>query len=253
MIYTVNELAKLAGVTVRTLHYYDEIGLLKPSTIKKNGYRYYDQKTLLILQQILFFRELEFSLEQITEMMKSKRFNRGEALIEQKKLLEMKQKRLGELIKTIDKTIDSQKGGETMSSDDIFSSFSEEKIEEYKKEAKERWGHTEAYKESVERTKHWTKADYKRVAEEGARFTQTIADLKDKGLSAENPEVQKLITLHYEALRTFYEPNYEMYKGLGQMYVDDKRFGAYYEKFSKGLAIFMRDAMVYFANQRLKS
>lgn len=248
MVYTIKQLAKLANVTVRTLHYYDEIGLLKPSFSRDNGYRCYEEKELLKLQQILFFRELEFSLEQIVQIVNAPTFDRVVALFDQKKLLELKKKRIEGLLKTIEKTIDSAKGGEQMNTQDLYGSFTKEEMDQYKEEAKQRWGHTEAYQQSQERTKHWTKADYERVAKDGARWTEKMAALKNKGLSVESKEVQEMIAQHYEGLRTFYEPNYEMYRGLGQMYVDDPRFGKYYEKFSTGLAVFMRDAMSHFVD-----
>lgn len=248
MKYTVHQLAKLAGITVRTLHHYDQIGLLKPSFSGSNGYRYYEEKELLKLQQILFFRELEFSLEQIKEIVTSPTFDTVEVLQEQRKMFIMKRKQLDELLSTIDKTIQSREGGEMMKNDDLYGGFTKKQMEEYKKEAKKRWGDTDAYKQSEERTKHWKKEDYDRIAEEGKKWTQKLSVMRDKGFAVDSPEIQEMIRQHYHALKTFYEPNYEMYKGLGQMYVDDSRFTAYYEKFGKGLAIFMRDAMHHFVD-----
>ena len=135
-----------------------------------------------------------------------------------------------------------------MSDMNKFSALDEKEFKKYQEEAKERWGDTDAWKQSQERTKHWTKADYKRIAEEGVKWTQKFADLKASGKSVESPEVQEMISQHYAGLRTFYEPNYEMYKGLGQMYVDDPRFTAYYDKFGEGLAVFLRDAMHYYVD-----
>jgi hypothetical protein len=116
-------------------------------------------------------------------------------------------------------------------------------MEEYKEEAKKRWGDIDAYKQSVERTKHFTKADYDRIAKEGTDWTKKLSGLREKGLAYDSREVQDMIAVHYNGLRTFYEPSYEMYRGLGQLYIDDPRFTAYYERFGKGLATFMRDAM----------
>jgi len=252
MKYTVHTLAELAGITVRTLHHYDEIGLLKPSFSGSNGYRYYEEKELLKLQQILFFRELEFSLEQIKAIMESKAFDVLAAMKEQRSMLRLKRKRLDELLATIEKTIKSKEGGEYMKNDDMYGGFTKKQMEEYKEEAKKRWGETDAYKQSEERTKHFTKADYDRIAKKGTDLTQKIAEAREKGFSIDSPEVQELIAEHYDGLRTFYEPNYEMYLGLGNMYVDDPRFAAYYEKFGKGLAVFMRDAMIYFVATKEK-
>jgi DNA-binding transcriptional MerR regulator len=248
MNYTVKKVADLAGISVRTLHYYDQIGLLAPSFVKSNGYRYYSEGDLARLQQILFFRELEFSLDQIKEMMDDKDFDSVTALGEQKKLLLMKRKRMDLLVKTIDITIQSRKGGDRMSDDQVFKGFDEEQLEKYKEEAKKRWGHTDAWKQSQERTKNWTKADKERIAKEGEMWTQKFAGLREKGFVVNSPEVQKMIEEHYNGLRRFYEPNPQMYKNLGQMFVDDPRFTAYYDRFGEGLAVFMRDAMLIFAN-----
>jgi DNA-binding transcriptional MerR regulator len=247
MSYTVRKLAKLAGVSVRTLHYYDEVGLLKPSFIKENGYRVYEEKELYTLQQILFFRELEFSLEQIKEIMNAPKFDPLKALREQKKLLRLRKERLNKLIETIDKTIISQRGGEDMTNDDLFNSFSREQIEEYKTEAKERWGQTKAYKQSIERMRSWTSDDYKRVAQEGQDITASIAKVSDFGI--ESPEVQTQVKRHFEYINEFYDCTAQMYRGLGRMYTEDPRFSAYYEKFKPGLAKFMSEAINHFADR----
>jgi DNA-binding transcriptional MerR regulator len=246
MRYTVKQLSTVAGVSARTLHYYDEIGLLKPAFSGSNGYRYYEEKELLLLQQILFFRELEFSLEQIKVIITAPTFDARRAMEDQRKMLQMKRDRIDQLLMTIKKTIQTNKGGEFMKSDDLYGGFSKKQMDEYKEEAKKRWGNTDAYKQSVAKTEHFTKADYDRIAKEGVALTQQIADVREKGFAISSPEVQQLIRRHYDSLRTFYEPNYELYRGLGQMYVDDPRFTAYYEKFGKGLAVFMRDAIIHF-------
>jgi MerR family transcriptional regulator, thiopeptide resistance regulator len=252
MEYTIKKLAKLAGISVRTLHFYDEKGILKPAGVKANGYRVYGEKELLTLQQIMFFKELEFSLEQIQEILKTPGFDRLKALREQQKLLSIKRDRLTDLLATIAKTIRSGQGGESMKNDDLYDGFTKKQMEEYKEEAKKRWGHTDAYKQSVERTKHWTKADYDRIAKQGVEWTKKLAALRETGLSAESPQVQEMIVQHYNALRTFYEPNYEMYRGLGELYVNDPRFTAYYDKHGEGLAAFMRDAMIFFVEKKSK-
>lgn len=246
MDYTVNQVSIITGVSIRTLHYYDEIGLLKPSQIKGNGYRYYGEKELLKLQQILFFKELEFPLEDITKMINSKSFNTKEALRDQKKLLELKRQRIEGLIINIDKTIKKMEGGEDMKTDDLFSDFSDKEIENLKKEAKERWGETDAYKQSMERTKYWTKEDYRKVARDGRIFTQKLADTMDKGI--DSPEAQELIKQHHKSIETFYDCPLGMYRNLGAMYVEDPRFTAYYDKFRPGLAKWMKEAIAYYCD-----
>lgn len=252
MEYTVKQLSRLSGVSVRTLHYYDQIGLLKPSFVKDNGYRCYEEKELLKLQQILFFRELEFPLEKIKQVMGSAQFDSITALSDQQHLLELKKKRLEKLINTIKATILSLKGGEIMSDDKKFSAFSDPTYQKYKDEVERRWGNTDAYKQSMERVGKMTKEDLNRVKAEQEDIAQTTADLMKKGFSSDSSEVQKQVSRFYQYLHHFYDPGYEMFKGLGQMYVDDPRFTEVYEKRAKGFAAFMRDAMAYYADEHLK-
>jgi DNA-binding transcriptional MerR regulator len=246
MSYTIQRLANLAGVTVRTLHYYDEIGLLKPAQIKENGYRIYEEHELLHLQQILFFREIDFPLEKIKRIMSDPSFSIEKALRDQRQLLELKKKRLTDLTRTIDKTLNKITKQNPMKDEKLYDGFSKEKIEKYAEEAKERWGHTEAYKQSQERAKKMSKGDMARIQKESDALMKEIAAVINKKPS--DTTVQKLIDRHYNNLRNFYEPNLEMYRGLGNMYVDDSRFTAYFEKYAKGLAIFMRDAINAYCN-----
>ncbi|MES2223925.1 MAG: MerR family transcriptional regulator [Patescibacteria group bacterium] len=244
MSYTVQQLSTLAGVSVRTLHYYNEIGLLEPAFVKNNGYRFYEEKELLKLQQILFFRELDFTLEDIKEILSSPKFDMKKVLEDQRGLIELKKKRLVGLIKTIDKTINKLNKKTIMNDKELYDNFDTKELDEYAKEAKERWGNTKAYKESQERFKKMSKAQLAKIKEEGEALNTEIAANMSKG--AKSKEVQVLIARHFNALRNFYEPSLEMYRGLGEMYVADPRFTAYYEKYAKGLAEFMRDAMVYY-------
>ena len=251
--YTVNKLAKLAGVSVRTLHHYDQIGLLQPNRNEDNGYRLYGSAELSRLQQIMFFKELEFSLEQIKDIIDAPNYDPIAALEEQKKILLAKRTRLNRLIKTIDQMITSAKGGEhKMDDKEIFESFSMEQMEQYQEEAKERWGNTDAYKQSQERTKHWTKADYKRIGEEGVKFTKSLADIFKAGANISDPAVQTWVEKHHAGIETFYDCPLEMYRNLGQMYVDDPRFTKYYDKHAEGLAVFVRDAITYYCDQHDK-
>ncbi len=240
MPYTIQQLADLAGVSVRTLHHYDEMKLLCPAR-QKNGYRSYGEAELLRLQQILFFRELEFSLEDITKMLAKPGFDMQKALVQHRVDIEAKKKRLTKLTETIDKTLAKLAGKQEMSDDELFDAFWEKHEKEYAPEAERRWGHTDAYKQSKERTKHLTKDDYKRMAKDADVFMKTLAACIDAGPAAK--KTQELIAQHYESLRAFYDPSPELYRGLGQMYVDDHRFRAYYEKYDPRMPEFMRDAM----------
>lgn len=248
MKYTVKQLAGLAGISVRTLHYYDSINLLKPSYKAQNGYRYYEEKELLKLQQILFFTELEFPLKEIAGIMDSPDYKTGAALKEQKKLLQLKKERIENHIKTIDKTLKSGKGGgKTVNNDTLFASFKDEKLKEYMAEAKKKWGNTDAYRQSMEKVKHWTKADYERIKKEGNEFTRKLADAMDKDIK--DPYVQSLVQKHHQGIEYFYTCPYGMYKSLADMYVNDRRFTAYYDKFRPGLAQWLRDAIHYYCDQ----
>lgn len=250
MVYSIKQFAKIAGVSVRTLHYYDEIGLLKPSGIKENGYRYYEESELLKLQQIIFFKELEFSLKDIVRIVHAPDFNTLRALTDQKKLLDLKKARINGLLRTVDKTIEIVKGGGNIMNTNNNTSIADTQaqIEEYKREAKKRWGHTDAYKQSVERTKHWTKDDYKRLAEDGKKFTKELADTMDKGFAS--PEFQALIAKHHKGIETFYDCSLEMYRSLAQMYVSDSRFKHTYDAFRPGLSAFMQKAINYYCDQK---
>jgi DNA-binding transcriptional MerR regulator len=246
MPYSVNQLATLAGVSVRTLHYYDEVGLLKPSRIKHNDYRQYDEVELLRLQQIMFFRELDFSLEQIKKILSAPSFEIQTALEEQKKLIKIKRHRLDRLIATIDKTIKKINHEIIMEDQELYGNFSKSEMDKYAQEAKDRWGHTDVFKQSQERVKKMGRAGLAKVMKEASELTQEIAGAMKADPDPKSEAVQKLIGKHYEGLRAFYEPNLSMYAGMAKMYVSDPRFKANYEKVATGLAEFMRDGMLYF-------
>lgn len=247
MIYTVQQLAKLAGVSVRTLHHYDQIKLLSPVR-QANGYRQYAEAELLKLQQILFFRELDFPLEDIKRIMSDSKFNMKTALDDQKKMLELKKKRLSGLIKTIEKTMLKITNQTTMNDDQLYGSFSNDEVDQYAAEAKQRWGNTEAYKQSQERVKKMGKEGMQKVKEAGEQLCRELAD--SMNLSPADEKVQALVQRHFDGLRAFYEPSLEMYRNLGEMYVDDTRFTAYYDKFAPGLAVFLRDAIRVYCDAR---
>jgi len=247
MEYSISQLAKLAGVSVRTLHHYDDVGLLKPSYIKPNGYRRYAEPELVKLQQILFFRELEFSLVQIKAMMEAPGFDVMEALEDQRKLLEMKRERLDSLLSTIDKTIDQAHEEAGMTAEERYGSFTKEHIEEYKDEVRKKWG-SKQLDQSEERTKGWTRADYARVQKEGLEIVGRIAALMDRGPA--DVAVQEQIELYFQHICIFYDCTFEIFRGLGEMYVTDKRFAKYFEKFDEDLPAFMRDAMAVYCGER---
>ena len=247
MPYTVHELAELAGISVRTLHYYDEIGLLEPSSIEKNGYRSYEEKELLRLQQILFFRELDFPLEDIKRILDKPDFEIVAALRSHKELIKVKQKRLDGLIKTIDKTIKHMTKQQKMKDEELYDAFKDPEVKEYQEEAKQRWGNTDAYKQSMAKVGKMTKPEMEKLKKDGIELTKKLAAAMDKG--TKNKEVQALIAQHYKGIQFFYDCPLEMYRNLGKMYVDDPRFAKNYDKYRPGLAIFMRDAIEWFCDR----
>jgi DNA-binding transcriptional MerR regulator len=250
MKYTAYNLAKLAGITVKTLYHYDKIGLLKPIDRSEAGYRYYGKAELLRLQQILFLKELDFPLERIKMILSDPNFDTLDALNDQKKLLFDKLTRLQKLLNTIDKTINdlkNNKGGNIMLSDEeLYDGFETGKAMEYRKEAKDRWG-ADSVTESENRLKKLGRKGFELVKQQGIEITQNLASFMDKHPG--HPDVQDCIAQYHKYLGNFYEVSKERLLGLGNLYVDDPRFTAYYDKFKPGLAVFVKKAIEYYVNE----
>lgn len=244
MAYTVQQLAKTVGVSARTLHYYDEIGLLKPSFIKENGYRYYEEKEVLTLHQIIFFKELEFSLQEIIEILNNPTFDALAVLSDQRTFLQLKKKRIEGVLDAIDTTINSLKGGENiMIGSTKTITDTQEQIEEYKQEAKARWGNTDAYKQSTERFKNATKADHQRIAANWKAIIGAFSDHKKTGTAVTHPDVQQTVDEQFAFMQTFYDCSYDMFRSIADMYVQDPRFTKTYEDVEPGLAQYVRDSI----------
>lgn len=241
MSYTIHELAKLAGVSVRTLHHYDAIGLLTPNRDQENGYRLYEEPELLLLQQILFYRELEVPLEEIKSILRKPSFNLAIALQKHREALQGKQKRLEKLMKTIDTTLLKLQTPHSMPDEELYDAFKDEDVKQYQDEVKARWGDTNAYKQSMARVGKLTKAQMDDLKAKGTAFTQKLAEAM--GHHPTNAVVQELVEEHYRGICFFYDCPLSMYENLGEMYVNDPRFTAYYDKFRPGLAVFLRDAI----------
>lgn len=213
----VNEVSKLTGVSVRTLHHYDAIGLLKPTQVTDAGYRLYDDTALSRLQTILLFRELQFSLREIKHILDSEDFDPTEALDQQIKLLELQYKRMGELIAYAREI--REKGVMNMD----FEVFDKSEIEQYKEEAKQKWGDTEAYREYEQKASKRGDDKNAELAERMMTMLSQIGELKklspdDKAVQEKIADLQSFITENY------YECTNEILGGLGQMYVSDERF-----------------------------
>lgn len=255
MAYTVQKLAKISGVSVRTLHFYDEIGLLKPAYIESNGYRYYEEKQLLLLQQILFFRELGFELKKIQKILGKGDFDKVAALHSHKKVLQTNIERTKELIKTIDKTINHLTGDKKMKDQEMYHGFiTKEKQAEYQKYLKNRLGADDSTLEECEKNvKNWTKADWEKSSKEFDRICKELSKAMEKGLKIDSTEVQDIIASHHKWIKQFWTPNRESYTGLGLGYMEFewKKAFAPYDANHPRLAKFLSEAMRVFADREL--
>ena len=235
----IKEFADFTGVSVRTLHYYDEIGLLTPAYVDKfTGYRFYDEKSLNRMQEILFYRELDFPLKSIKIILSSPDYDKEKALSEQKKLLILKKERLEKLISAID----SAKKGEN-----IMSAFDNTEFENYKDEVKEKWGQTDAYKEYSQKTKGYSKDKFNAMGEGIENILEDFAVCMNSGLSPESTDAQAIVEkLQSYITENFYTCTNEILVSLGQMYVADERFKNNIDKHSIGTAEFVSKAIKYY-------
>lgn len=232
----VSEVARLARVSVRTLHHYDEIGLLTPTERTEAGYRLYSTADLERLQEILFYRELGFSLDEIRELMSEPNLDRGEVLRRQRALVGDQIRKLESIAALIDRTIDEIEGEAKMTTEEMFAVFGDE--------VKQKWGRTDAYAESNRRTKNYSKDDWKRFAADSREINERIAALIDEGVPAGDPRAMDAVEQHRLLIdRWFYPCSREMHAALGRMYVSDPRFTANYEKTRSGMAQYMCDAI----------
>jgi DNA-binding transcriptional MerR regulator len=242
MAYTVKQLSELAGVSVRTLHYYDEIGLLEPSWLAENGYRYYDEDAVLRLQQILFYRELELSLSEINAILDQPDFDILAALQVHRAGLESKIRRLQDLIKTIDHTIMHLIGEVDMSKKQLFKGFTPEEEKKYEQEARQRWGDEEV-SASYKRWNSYTPQQKEDIKAEGDAVYMEIVSQIEAGKPATDPEVQDIIARWHQHMRYFYEPSAARLQGLGHLYVNSPDFANRFRELHPGLPEFMRDAI----------
>ena len=245
---TVKQLSKLAGVTPRTLHHYDEIGLLKPSRVGDNGYRYYGEESVLRLQQILFYRELGIPLEDIKKIMGRRDFDVLGALRSHKDALKKQVVRLTRLINTVDNTINHLKGTTIMNDEAYFEVFTEEEQAKYAAEAEQLYD-AESVRESNRKWKAYPAAKKDAIMAEGqAVYTDMIAAMP-KG--AASTDAQAMVERWRRHLEYFWTPSLEQLLALANGYNDDPRFQANFDKMQPGLAEFMREAVsVYVSNQK---
>jgi DNA-binding transcriptional MerR regulator len=246
MNYTIKEIADLAGVTTRTLRYYDEIGLLNPATIGDNGYRYYDQSSLVKLQQILFFRELDVPLDNIQLILSRPDFNLLQALEKHRRSLKDKVNRLSKLIETIDNTIEMINGDRMMNAEEYFSGFDER---QYQEEAKERWGSTAKYAESQKKWASYSKEQKEVIIAQGERLTRSMVS-ENPDASPDDPDVQAAIGEYLTYINEyFYSCDIASLRALADMWVQDPRFAENYDKVRPGGAEFVQKAVYIYGDR----
>lgn len=246
MRLTVSETAKLSGVSVRTLHYYDEIGLLHPAFVNETGYRYYEDEQIEQLQEILFYRELEFSLKEISNILSQPNYNKSEAFKRQKDLLILKRNRINRLINLLNANL---KGEKSMS----FKEFDMAEIEDarikYAKEVEKRWGNTKAYAECAEKTDNYRQDEWKKINKNSKQILNEFAKLI--GTDPESNKAQELVYQWKQHITdSFYTCTDEILAGLGEMYVFDERFKKNIDKSGEGTSEFISEAIKYYCKKK---
>ena len=236
----IKEFADFTGVSVRTLHYYDEIGLLRPAFVDKaTGYRFYDENSLLRMQEILFYRELDFSLKSIGEILASPNYDKSKALHEQKQLLTLKKERLERLISAIDGAVKGE---------NVMKAFDNSEFEKYKAEAREKWGQTQAYREYEE--KNYSKQKQDALAEGMDYIMAEFALCMRNSAAPDSAEAQNLVRMLQDHItENYYHCTNQILAGLGQMYVADERFKNNIDKHADGTAAFICEAIEVYCHQ----
>jgi DNA-binding transcriptional MerR regulator len=241
---TVGSLARLAGVTVRTLHHYDEIGLVAPAGRTESGYRTYGSAEVERLQEVLFFRELGFPLETIRDVVGLPGYTRAGVLRRQREMLEARAEHVLAMIEAIDRAIAAEETGVGMTHEEMLEVFGDFDPAEYEQEARERWGETDAYQESARRVSRYTAGDWKAMQAEADAINQALLRLMDDGTPPDDPAAMDLAEQHrLHITKWFYDCTKEIHAGLGQMYVADVRFKTNIDKAGEGLAEYLSAAI----------
>jgi DNA-binding transcriptional MerR regulator len=243
---TIKQISQMAHVTPRTLRYYDQIGLLLPDEVGDNGYRYYSDASLLKLQQILFYRELDFPLEQIKEIMGRENYDLQEALEDHKDQLRKRIDRLHKLVSTVDQTLKYLKGEEEMNKKELFDAFNDEEQEKMEKEATQMYD-PETVKQSNRKWKNYTTAEKQKIGEEGNAVYQGFVDAMSKGPGS--LEAQACVQRWRDHMNYFWTPNPDQLIGLADLYNDDPRFKKNFDKVHPDLAQFVREAVTIYVNK----
>ncbi len=245
MGYSVGQVAGFAGVTVRTLHHYDEIGLLSPSDRSRAGHRRYDDADLDRLQQILFYRELGFPLDEVATLLDDPDVDPQDHLRRQHELLSARITKLQQMAAAVENAMEARKMGINLTPEEKFEVFGDNDPEQYAEEVEQRWGNTEAYAESQRRAARYTKDDWQRMQDETADWGSRYDALMSDGEPPTGERAMNLAEEHRQHICTwFYDCTYEIHTCLGEMYVSDERFRAFYDSTRPGLAEHLRDAII---------
>ena len=244
MVWSVGEVARQAGISVRTLHHYDEVGLVVPTVRTAAGHRRYDHPDLRRLQRVLAYRELGFRLDQIATLLDDETTPPVERLLRQHAAVSARIEHLQRVAAAIEKTMEAHRMGIRLTPQEMLDVFGDFDPLEQADEAQERWGDTDAYQQSQVRTSSYTKDDWLRLTAEGDAVLAGFAAAFAAGQPATGDEATAAAEAHrLHISRWFYDCSYEMHRGLAEMYVADERFTAYYERVATGLAHYVHDAV----------
>lgn len=248
--HSIGNLSRLAGVSIRTLRYYDKLGLLKPSVRAESRYRYYGEDELLRLQQILFYKELDFPLKEIKAILDDPDFDVLKALKSHKAALKKRRGRIEKLLDTIDKTINKLEEGTMLKPEELYEGIPKEKAEAWRNEAVEKWGE-ESVQNSETSLRKMSKEDFKQLKDDFAANIRRLAGMRNE--DPESEAVQAEIAKHYRFIEKFWgrKPEPKAYKSLGQLYINDNRYTKVDGKPNPKFAEFMSKAMSYFVEKKL--
>jgi len=242
--YSVGQVARLAGVSVRTLHHYHQIGLLVPSGHTPAGYRRYVDTDLDRLQRVLFYRELGFPLDQIVTLLDDPTIDPQAHLRRQRELLTQRIVRLGEMVTAVERAMEAAKMGISLTPEERFEVFGEQDPAQYAQEAEQRWGGTEPYRQSMQRTSRYTKEDWLKIKAEAAEVQERLVAAFSSGVAPDSATAMDLAEQHRQQIsRWYYDCGYAIHRGLAQMYLADPRFRKNYDDAAPGLAQWFHDAI----------
>ena len=239
--YKVKQVAQVSGVTVRTLHHYDAIGLLSPKTRTDAGYRIYTSADLLLLQQILVYRELGLSLDKINRLINDPAFDRRAALVEQRAQLRKRADHVNTMIKAVDAALLNQEEDPIMDTQELFDGFDPSK---YEAEAEKRWGHTDAYAECAARTRRYDDADWLEIKAQNAALLGRVATLSAANVSPTSQAAMDLAEEHRQQIDRWYYPcDHAAHAALSELYVGESAFQISLDKHGRGVAAFLAAAI----------